>query len=663
MKLLLSLLVFFSFSAVSFADVDPFKNVTHHTLDNGMRVILSPQDAAKNISLRVRVDVGGYSETRDTLQVSHILEHAMFRDGNLEGEKTYLQLIEEEGGKVNAFVQSDKTVYYTTIPAEKLDWVLEKFKSMIFNRTFDDKVVDLAKSSVVLEIGKPFFFNKAFDYDFVGRFFKNYFSGKGYWESEFGYSPRAYTREEEQLNVNHITAAHVEQHYKDYYYPKNMTVFVSGKFNPKHVLNSLKTLVGSVPNHSDKKMDVPTSSRIEKNYVKLATTFSGNTQIFYGTKFYDISEREFLSLESYMEFVAHRLMIELRNKKGETYSANAYTNFYDKNGYSAVSFQTPPEKFAENKAYLLSLIESEVINGELTDEKVNEAKDLYLKQNYEITDVDSDSAMDLAEYMNDNYLAYGTWLSPYKVLGEIQPQEYRDSIKKVFENQVGKHSEYTMPPLLFDYDLLVTMFLTISLTVFLYKKRFKQIEDKHTMHWSYKVMSTPGLVYECFFVFMGAMITLVLFERPLTFLLIGSESLLSSQVFSSYITLMYTLSLLTVIIMQYLSLVPTKLSYIDDSIVIKSLALRHTRIPVSEIKNVEMINWKKKLTNLALSKSMFFFASVCFDFRFFSSSLLIETHSGKRYVVNVKDAEQVQDKIRGEILLKEIHAPVEAMAS
>lgn len=644
MQLLFRILILLLVPFILNAGEDPFKNIELHTLENGLKVILSPSKSAKNIALKVRVGVGGYSETRETLEVSHILEHALFRDGNLEDEKTYLQLIREKGGKVNAHVRRTETAYYTTIASDKLDWTLTKFKDMIFNRTFDAKTIDLAKSSVVLEIGEPFFFNKIFNTDFFGRFFKYYFAGHGYWESEFGYAPHEYTDEEERLSVEYINVSDVERHYKDYYYPANMTLFLSGNFNSKKVLSSLRKLIGNIPNNSDVKMKLPESKRIAKDYVDLETTVSGETRITHGFKFYNITEKELLSVESYMDYVAHRLMIELRNKKGETYSAKAKTRFYEKNGYSIVSFETPPEKFNENKKYLLSLLDEEAIKGGLVDEKIKEAKNLFLKQKYEITDVDADSLMDLAEQMFERYTEYGTWSSPHQVLANITPSEYKNNLKKVFTN-LGRHTELSMPPMLFRYDLTVLFFATIFLSVHFYRKRFKPMDGKQIIHWSSPVSATPGHIYECGFAFFVALFSVIIIEFPISYFVGKSYFYLSSQFLTSYYSTAFIFSLLTVLIMQYLSVIPSRVSLIDSSLVIKSIALRNTFIELDNIKSVELVNWKQKLTNWSLVKSSFYFASVCFDYRFLPPSLLIQSFDGKTYVLNVKNATEARDTI------------------
>lgn len=637
-------LVLLSASFIVTASEDPFRKIELHKLENGMNVVLSPSESAKNAILKIRVGVGFHSENRENIEVTHILEHALFRDGSLEDSKTYMQLIEEKGGRVNAYVNGEETAYYTTVPAESLDWVLVKFKDMIFDRSFNSKDLDLAKSAVILEIGRPFVLNELLNFDLFGLFSRNYFNQRGYWETEFGYPPSKFTAEEERLSVKNINLSQVEKHYKDYYYPANMTLFVSGKFDTADLLSKIEDQYGLIQNKSNVEMVLPKSKRINKDYNEIHTTHTGTSRIKYGVKFYDLNLQELLSLNSYMDFVAHRLMIELRNKKGETYSANGVLSREGRDGYSLVSFETPSERFFDNKDYLFSLFEQEVNQGDFSDEKVQEAKDLFLKQTYEISDVDARTGMWLAESMFIIYNDFGTWVSPYKVIQDITPEAYRNNLKRIF-NDVGVHSELLMPPLLFKYDLIVLFFASVFLTIFLYKKRFPNINEKRTIHWSYKVYATPGYVLEYVVAFLGGKFLTSLVVLPISYFLAELELFSSSQFFSFYVGTVLTTSLLTLVTIYLLSMIPAKLSYVNSSLVIQTLSSKCFIINVENVQNVELISWKNKLFNPTLFRSYFLFMGTIFSFRFFAPSLLIKTKANELIILNLKNASEVKDEI------------------
>lgn len=651
-------LLFLSFTAN--AVEDPFKNIELHKLENGMNVVLSPSDSAKNAILKIRVGVGYYSEDHENIEVSHILEHALFRDGSLEEGKTYLQLIEEKGGRVNAYVRGEETAYYTTVPAEKLDWVLIKFKEMIFDRSFVPEDIELAKSAVVLEIGKPFVLNEFFDFDLTGYFSRNYFPRKGYWESEFGYPPSKFSSEEERLSVKKISLSHVEKHYQDYYYPANMTLFVSGKFDTVQLLSKIKEQYGSISNTSNLQVKLPQSKRINKDYIELGTTHTGTSRIAHGVKYYDVSLEEFLSLNSYMDFVAHRLMIELRNKKGETYSAQGVLEREGRDGYSLVSFETPSDKFHVNKEYLLSLFEQEVNQGDFSDEKVQEAKDLFLKQSYEISDVDARTGMRLAEHKFAIFSDFGVWESPHKVIKNIEPDTYRENLNHIF-NSVGFHSEYNMPPLFFKYDLVIIFLVTVFLTIFLYNKSFSSFKEKRVVHWDSGVYSTPGRLVECIAAFMGGKILTSLVVLPVSYLSAHWDLFSSSQFIIFYLGTFLSASFFTLSIIYLLSLIPSKIENTNTYLFVYTMSSKCYIIDIEEVESVELVGWSKKLLNPSLLRSKFIFPTLLFGFRIFTPSLLIKLKDSNKFILNLRNPTEVKDKIMN-CINREVNSSLEDCA-
>jgi len=110
---------------------DPFKEMSFHELNNGMSVVLAPSNQAKNVKVKVRVKVGTSVENKKNLGVSHLVEHLLFRDSELEDGQTYLQLIKEEGGNINANVTKDETSYHAVIPFKKGEWLVKRFAMML----------------------------------------------------------------------------------------------------------------------------------------------------------------------------------------------------------------------------------------------------------------------------------------------------------------------------------------------------------------------------------------------------------------------------------------------------------------------------------------------------------------------------------------------------
>ena len=94
------------------------------TLDNGLRVLLLEDHRSPIVSFQVWYRVGSRNEQRGATGIAHFLEHMMFKGTPTYGRGRIARLIEENGGRDNAYTTKDVTGYYTSIAADKLDLVL-----------------------------------------------------------------------------------------------------------------------------------------------------------------------------------------------------------------------------------------------------------------------------------------------------------------------------------------------------------------------------------------------------------------------------------------------------------------------------------------------------------------------------------------------------------
>ena len=99
----------------------PTLAVERFTLDNGLRVVFSPDRSAPVVGIAVYYDVGFRSEPEGRTGFAHLFEHLMFQGSvNLdkgEGDR----LIEGNGGIMNGSTHPDFTVYISQLPSTALE--------------------------------------------------------------------------------------------------------------------------------------------------------------------------------------------------------------------------------------------------------------------------------------------------------------------------------------------------------------------------------------------------------------------------------------------------------------------------------------------------------------------------------------------------------------
>jgi zinc protease len=103
---------------------DPALRTRVTRLDNGLSILSLEDHTTPTVTFQVWVRVGSGDESRYT-GLAHLFEHMMFRGTRRLGSEAHERLIEERGGRVNAFTSLDVTVYFEDVTAEHLPLVIE----------------------------------------------------------------------------------------------------------------------------------------------------------------------------------------------------------------------------------------------------------------------------------------------------------------------------------------------------------------------------------------------------------------------------------------------------------------------------------------------------------------------------------------------------------
>ena len=98
--------------------------VEYYTLDNGLKVVLSPDPTAPLATVAVYYNIGFRIEPRDRTGFAHLFEHMMFQGSENLGKMEFIQLVQENGGVLNGSTRFDFTNYFEIVPAHKLETML-----------------------------------------------------------------------------------------------------------------------------------------------------------------------------------------------------------------------------------------------------------------------------------------------------------------------------------------------------------------------------------------------------------------------------------------------------------------------------------------------------------------------------------------------------------
>jgi zinc protease len=94
--------------------------IEKYELKNGLRVILSQDNAAPVVTVYILYDVGARAEEKGRTGFAHLFEHMMFEGSANVPKGMHFATVESNGGNMNGSTHPDFTDYFEVLPSNKL---------------------------------------------------------------------------------------------------------------------------------------------------------------------------------------------------------------------------------------------------------------------------------------------------------------------------------------------------------------------------------------------------------------------------------------------------------------------------------------------------------------------------------------------------------------
>ena len=210
------------------------EGITEYTLDNGLQVLLFPDQSKPTVTINVTYHVGSRHEGRGETGMAHLLEHMVFK-----GTPTFKNIwgvLEDHGASFNGSTWLDRTNYFETLPAsdENLEFALHMEADRMVNSTISGE--DLAKEMTVVrnefEMGEN---------NPVGILSERMMSAAYLWPN-YGKSTIG-----NRSDIERVPAENLKRFYQKYYQPDNAVLVVAGKFDVPGTLSLINEYFGSIP--------------------------------------------------------------------------------------------------------------------------------------------------------------------------------------------------------------------------------------------------------------------------------------------------------------------------------------------------------------------------------------------------------------------------------
>ena len=105
------------------------------------------------VSLGIFVNTGSRNEYPEESGVSHYIEHMMFKGTETRTVKEISEIIDNEGGMINAYTSRNiLTVYYIQMLSNKIGTGIDILSDMFMNSTFSEENLEKERNVIIEEI-------------------------------------------------------------------------------------------------------------------------------------------------------------------------------------------------------------------------------------------------------------------------------------------------------------------------------------------------------------------------------------------------------------------------------------------------------------------------------------------------------------------------------
>ena len=135
--------------------------VERFTLDNGLRVVLSPDSSSPVVAVAVYYDVGMRSEPEGRTGFAHLFEHLMFQGSASLGKTEHFTHVQGNGGSLNGSTHVDYTNYYEVMPSGATELALfleaDRMRSVaVTQENLDNQIAVVQNEIRVNVLNRPY---------------------------------------------------------------------------------------------------------------------------------------------------------------------------------------------------------------------------------------------------------------------------------------------------------------------------------------------------------------------------------------------------------------------------------------------------------------------------------------------------------------------------
>ena len=389
-------------------------------LKNGIPVLMDKIEGINSVTFGIFVKTGAKNELSGEEGVSHLLEHMMFKGTKTKSAKDISEIIDNEGGIINAYTGKENTVYYVQMLSNRLKEGIEVLTDMFLNSTFSEENLEKEKNVVIEEIRMYDDIPEEIVHDRNTALVIDGVQGNIVLGSE--------------KSIREMTREKLVKYFKEQYRPENIVISIAGNFSYEDISEILNNGLGTIENISPEReyngaMEIRSiENKITKDTNQIHLCF--NTKGCSLTS--DIRYEVAIISNTLAGNMSSRLFQKIREDRGLAYSVFSYTSSFEEGGLFTVYAGTTKKDYKE----VLEIIENEfedIKENGITEYELQKSKNQFLSA----VTFGLESSKGRMNRMANSYLLYKEIKSLDEILEQIEKITVED-IKKAAQEMFDK---------------------------------------------------------------------------------------------------------------------------------------------------------------------------------------------------------------------------------
>ena len=389
-------------------------------LKNGIPVLMDKIEGINSVTFGIFVKTGAKNELSGEEGVSHLLEHMMFKGTKTKSAKDISEIIDNEGGIINAYTGKENTVYYVQMLSNRLKEGIEVLTDMFLNSTFSEENLEKEKNVVIEEIRMYDDIPEEIVHDRNTALVINGVQGNVVLGSE--------------KSIREMTREKLVKYFKEQYRPENIVISIAGNFSYEDISEILNNGLGTIENISPEreyngKMEIRSiENKITKDTNQIHLCFNTKGCSLTSDKRYEVA----IISNTLAGNMSSRLFQKIREDRGLAYSVFSYTSSFEEGGLFTVYAGTTKKDYKE----VLEIIENEfedIKENGITEYELQKSKNQFLSA----VTFGLESSKGRMNRMANSYLLYKEIKSLDEILEQIEKITVED-IKKAAQEMFDK---------------------------------------------------------------------------------------------------------------------------------------------------------------------------------------------------------------------------------